>query len=357
MGGGIYFKTSLKSIYRNNLKHSEFSNEFSQNFQPSAALSERIFPNRQGVKADKNFEENLTQPKPDSSSCSHKIVNVEKELQKIPKSDKEILEWFLRDLHVNGPCSYVLFGDKPMSIYSYLDIDWEPTQPQISPPHEFFAFSITKSTRKNIMKSKGWETWKKYRALFPSSNFHLFENHEHGRITLVMINEHNFLKTVEEHIDEFRNILGPEITPHIVLDCCVQSQDLFKDVLKRNDGLLGILLGYGRHNALLFSRRHEIKKVRGLQRFSIKRRNLIPSNGFATIEEEYDQINKRLLEFDKSILDDFNPLSMALPFFVADPDHPETKELKIKYRKQYKDIVKNYRNQDFLEVTLNQFCN
>lgn len=286
---------------------------------------------------------------------SHKPppIIVAKELQNIPKEDKEALEFLFRELHY-APCSYVLFGDKPMSICSFLDV--EVYHPQNYRFYDFMDFSIGAMRRNNLMGLKGWEVWKKYRTSFPSSKYFLLENHDDGCMTLVMINKHAILRIVEENIDLFRNTLGTELTPQTVLDRCVRSQDIFRDVLQYNDELLGILLGYGRHNALLFSRKHQIEGIRDSQKFSLMKKAMVPSQGFDTIDDERNDINKRLTVFDKSILDDFNPLLMALPFFVVDPDHLETKELKNKYKEQYKNIIKQYEKRDFLEVTLQRFC-
>ena len=71
-------------------------------------------------------------PKPPS-------INVAKELQNIPEEDREALEFLFRELHY-APCSYVLFGDKPMSICSVLDV--EGYHPQIYRFYDFMDFSI-----------------------------------------------------------------------------------------------------------------------------------------------------------------------------------------------------------------------
>jgi hypothetical protein len=81
-----------------------------------------------------------------------------------------------------------------------------------------------------------------------------------------------------------------------------------------------------------------------------------PSQGFSSIEEECEYLDSKLSIFDDRQVIDLNPLLLQLPTFVADPEHPETQQLKIEYEKQYKDILRRYKDKDFLEVTLRQFC-
>jgi hypothetical protein len=172
-----------------------------------------------------------------------------------------------------------------------------------------------------------------------------------------MINKRAFLKTIEENIDDFKKVLGVDITPQKILDNCLKANDIFKDVLESHHGLYGILLGYGRHNAQLFNRLAEIEGTRSRDKFSLTKKTLSPSEGFSTIDEEYHYLKEKLLPFDEFLGDNFNPLFMLLPAFMADHTHPETQRLKTEYRQQYKNIIERYKKGDFLEVTLNQFVN
>jgi len=273
-------------------------------------------------------------------------VNVGKVLKTLPTEDREALEWLFLYLHGNT-FPYVLFGDKPMSICLFLEI--EPVNTPMNRVADFMDFSIGKLQLENLMGIKGWEAWKKYRSQFPSPNCILLENHDSGILTIVMINKRAFLKTVKENIDDFREKLGAEVTPEGILNDCIKAKDICRDILKQDHGLLGILLGYGKHNALLFSRRNHIEKFNNTA--------LVPSEGFSSLDEEYRTINERLTYFDDLNIRDCNPMLMTLPMFTADVKHEETQQLKVKYAEQYKKIIQQYKKGDFLEVTLNQLCN
>ncbi len=280
----------------------------------------------------------------------HKSVDVKKVLNTLPKEDRESLEWLFRHFWVS---SYVLFGNKPIAIHCMARV--EPYDPQIFNVYTFMD-SITRCHMGNLVDIKGWEAWKKYKYLFPSSNFIILENCEPDLTTIFFINKRAFLKTVEENIDYFREALGAKITPQSIFDNCLKSNDIRKGLLKNHDGLFGILLGFGRHNAHSVWRRVQIGGMNKSKEFSLMKKTLIPSPGFSTIYEEYDTFNSRVTAFDDLEADDFNPLTLRLPCFAADHGHPETQQLKIDYTKQYKNIVQKYKNGDFLEVTLRQFC-
>jgi len=272
---------------------------------------------------------------------SRKSVDRMHALRAIPKEERDSLEWLLRHFHQDS--SYVLFGTKPMA-FAFLKRE-EVFRAQAPGVYEVMD-SITQYHIHNFVGLKGWEAWEKYKHLFASSNFVLLQNSEPNLNTLYLINKREFLKTVEEEIDLFKKVLGSHITPQKVLDQCLTSKDVFEIALKGNHALLGVLLGFGRHNAELFARRNEI----------MHKKALMPSSGFATLEEEYAYLDAKLQSFTEEESEEWNSLGLTLPCFAADLDHPETQKLKMKYRKQFKEIVQKYKGADFLEVTLRQFA-
>jgi len=286
----------------------------------------------------------------DFAKSFHKSVDVAKILRTLPKEDQESLEWWFRHFWES---SYVIFGNKPMAFHGVNRV--EPYNSQILQVYGFMD-SICKLHLENFAQIKGIEAWEKHKHLFPSSRFIILANYSPNDVTIFFINKHAFLTQIEENIDYFRKVLGSNTTPQQVLNDCLKSNDLYKDVLKNHDGLIGILLGFGRHNATLFSRRNQIEYANEPKEFSLTKKPLIPSDGFSTIDEELNDIHSRLESFNDIEANDFNHLALLLPGFVADHTSPETKKLKTEYTEQYKKILKNHKNKDFLEITLKQFC-
>jgi hypothetical protein len=261
----------------------------------------------------------------------------------MPKEDRENLEWFFRGFWES---SYVLFGTKPMAFDRIKD----PRHAHVVHIFDFME-SITHCRPSAQVEIKGWEVWRKYKHLFQSSNFILLENREADWTTIFLINKQVFLQKVRENLDCFQEILGSNITPEQVLDDCLKSKDLIKDALKGHDGLLGILLGFGRHNAYLYWRGNQIKPWD-----DAPPKSLTTSPGFSTLEEEYAHIDARLTGFLNLLINDFNPFLLDLPEFRADQNHPETEQLKKEYFETYKKIIKLYENGNILELMLQQFC-
>ena len=285
-----------------------------------------------------------------TGSVRSKSVDTANILRTVPQEDRESLEWFFRHFWES---SYVLFGNKPMAFCCIQTT--KPYKPQISEVYTFMD-SICRLHLENFVQTNGWEAWKKHKHLFPSTHFVILENSHPDESTIVLINKHAFLNKIDENIDYFKKALGSKVTSKQVYEDCLKSRDLFQDVLKNHEGLIGILLGYGRTNAELFYRKLQITNTTSSREFTISK-NLIPSNGFATIDEEYKDIDSRLSFFNDLSANDFNPISLPLPGFLADNSSNETKKIKSEYTKQYKKIIQAYKNEDFLNTTINQFCN
>ncbi len=291
--------------------------------------------------------------KPNAFFYSSTTLNVERILKTLPEEDKTALEVFFYSLS-EASFPYVLFGNKPMAICSFSETPSFQDLLGVYQIKDLMDFFFSSMNIRNLRIQRGWNIWKKYEHLFPSSNYVLLENRFHNWTTIILINKYHFLKVIEENIEDFKKVLGNQATPQEILKQCLKGDAVFKDILNHHDGLLGIVLGYGKHNAQLFFRRAQIEGVRDFEKFSLAKNIIVPSEGFQTLDEEYNYVCKKLTFFDKGDIPDFNPLCLTLPGFMADQDAPETHRLKHEYMKQYKNIIKKYQEGDYLEVTIRQ---
>jgi len=250
----------------------------------------------------------------------------------IPKKERDYLEFFFRYAFSTYPLGYVLFGDKPMAYASFTKTEClSDYQKQRNPLLLFAHVNLVHNKFR-----KGFEVWKKYQHLFPSKNHLLFELKDSrlkDECCIFLINKKAFLAAVQKNLKDFKTILGDDLTPHLLLEKIQSTKDVFK-CLKESNLLMGILFGYGRHNAELFQKRYDF-----IKRYPNKRKEC-PYNLKLTSLSETSP----------------NPLMMDLPRFAADLNHPETKQLLQKYRSQRREILKRYQSGDFLEVTLQQLC-
>jgi hypothetical protein len=106
------------------------------------------------------------------------------------------------------------------------------------------------------------------------------------------------------------------------------------DVLKKHEGLIGTLLGYGRENAWLFHRRDLGESIH-LSRFVDLQGKAASWLGF----------------FGKQQID-VSEKNLFLPTFIVDANSEETKQLKKNYLAIRKKILNVYSGKDFLVTTL-----
>jgi FKBP-type peptidyl-prolyl cis-trans isomerase len=272
-------------------------------------------------------------------------------LQTLSQQERILLDDFLRKI-VTSPNGFVLYGDKPMALYSYYY--WTGCEPDASEDD----VSLIKG--KELFQGLNIAPYNKEHTLliFNSSNYCNF----------VCINRKAFIKTVDENISLFRYVLGPLLTSESLLQELIDAKDDFYAVLKDDNVLLGILFGYGTQNALLVSRQESIcydcvddreeefpfiswrTKINSssLPKGKTKR----PSLGFSTLIEEANAIVSQLSysHHDRPI----DPCQ--IPFFGCVADSKETQELLATYKANQSEIIKALKQQNFLEKTMLKFC-
>ncbi len=272
-------------------------------------------------------------------------------LKQIPQDEYQCLDVFFRT-YIDD-LGYCLFGNKPMAVFGYRDPLVQVKEVDAMFDRFYFTFGPI-----NLNRYRGWELWKKNQRFFPMKNYAFIKSKnfiDNDYEALVFINKKEFIETVHNHLSDFRKVLGKEITPEGLLEEVLTSKDVFGDVFKHHQGLIGTVLGYGRNNAWLFHRREEMASSNGAISPLLGRpTNFIKKLSKSFSQEELEAFNQILQPFDNRGILDFNPLYLGLPGFVADPNSEETKQLKVRYEQQYRQIIHRYQKGDFLEITLQQ---
>jgi hypothetical protein len=273
--------------------------------------------------------------------CFKHPHSVSHQLASLSHDERESLEFLFRSGVAFDSFGYCLFGDKPLSVLVYCKTPSIPEDTLYSYHSRFY------SVNKKI--NQGWETWKKTKHKFQLKNFEIIESRnfiDNNFSAIVLINKKAILATVSSHIEDFRSILGHHITAPLLLEEILKSQNIFGEVLKNHQGLIGTLLGYGRNNAWLYHEKNKIQLIVKKERNSIKKLHT------SLAQKKWNTLNKKLQPFSRQQY--FNPLFMNFPSFMADLDSDETRILYKKYKEQYQRILNQYKNGDFLEITLNQ---
>jgi hypothetical protein len=243
----------------------------------------------------------------------------------------------------------VLFGDKPLA-FSRIFRDFKIYNPRdvdlVVSVHDVFCPVCS--------YRKEWASWKRYRSLFPMGRFALVEDRELG---IVLVNKKECLKVITTHLTLIQKKLGTLIQPETLLEQIEQGAGLWT-TLHQDHEVLGILLGFGAYNSRLFQRREELSAVlapmmipKNLQRCLPT--HVSPSAGYATAEEELADLWKKLQIADP--IGRFFPIvTMAQVIFVADHNHPETRQLRERYRAERRALQLFWQREDWFEQIVQQ---
>lgn len=227
-------------------------------------------------------------------------------ISKIPLSDRDDLE-FLFFKFVNGDhFGYTLFGDKPVSLSAFFyAIPWENI--------------VEKPNIRHLVK-KDWDVWEKYKDQFNIKKFILSQESSliHQMDFILLINKEALKKAIIQYKKTFESILNKKIDPEeFVRD--LESGKSLGESIQQNDVLWGLLLGYGKHNAVFFSQRGKILKMSCL---------ITSGDNRPTFQR------------------------VRLPRFLIDPNHPYTDFLNKKYAKMRQKLSSIYSNGNFFTVSL-----
>lgn len=246
--------------------------------------------------------------------------------KKLSKKETVYLESFFKDLVCFEGLGYTLFFDKPICLSGYFKR--EPKG------------NIVKGGYNPLFKL-GWYTWKKNEHLFPHPNFIIFsekieteelknyEKQSRQKIELYsifIINKKNLLFALEKNRDLFQKELGANFSSFELVQKIESERSLLKSI-NFNEGLLGILLGYGRESSLLYQEREVACK------------NQKPKDYFLIP-----------IEIESKKPDCFiEPLR-----FVGDPHSKEVKEIMKQNAVEQEALCHIYSQHHFLEVSIKQ---
>ena len=289
-----------------------------------------------------------------------------KPLQFFAESDLNALDSFFQVLFREYNFAYTLFGKKPMSMACY----WSsPVLFSMYNPAQFLHLE------------KGWRLWQQYSSFFPSADFVLKKLKSDRFVSSIfLINKKEVLKVILENQEKFEESLKQKIDPEKFLEqLCDSEGDLIALV---NAELLGLLLGYGKVNAMFFERKadifkhlnakmnppftcqSEIEKLKpfGQEFLKLCRRRESKLDLAAlpflsqqdSLAEELNSIlsNEQIFEVYGS---DFFLDRFISPVFVMRKDDPETEQLHKSYFATKLKLHRVYQQESFLETTLSQW--
>jgi len=168
--------------------------------------------------------------------------------ESIAQQDRAILEPFFEKLLTKETLGYVLLGEKPIAFVSFI--------PNLSWRHPFRSLLCLKSyfSSGNQIAKKGWKTWEKYATRTSDQFLFVKETSPYSPLVVwvFIIKRDLFCQTIDENKDVFEKALTLKVNGNELFERAKQ-QPFFSGLLRKHEGLLGILLGYGKNNSRLFS--------------------------------------------------------------------------------------------------------
>lgn len=168
-------------------------------------------------------------------------------------SDYHILDQFFRRMIKEEAFGYVLEGVKPLSA-----LNQYPNNRLQFPHSRFFQWAVLTE-----------EAIEKWHQLSPEQKEYVFKvtnvfNHEFGSYhELLFINREKMKQTLDVNLALFRLLLGPTVESSSLAKFIADSRQSLNSIIKSNNTLMGILLGYGTHNSLMGGRVEEIEGAHG----------------------------------------------------------------------------------------------
>lgn len=274
-----------------------------------------------------------------SNGCAEtcQLVHAELTLQ-----EEEDLKVFFHYLFAENELGYTLFDDKPVS-FCFL-----PTgAPAISVKDR--TFKIYKKGSLPLLS--GVKAWNKIKSFKGNSNYIFLITEKNGLPELAfLINKEAFAHTFNENVDLFKHAYGQKVTAESFLERFENNEINVKELLQSH-WQLGVLLGYGRHNSMLFQRRETL----------LEGRKEIPWNPQANPSLEFDSLEAELLFLDQHLQPVFignRFLQQVVPVnFSGDLDSLETFLLQTHYKTVHRELSLLFSDANWFQMILERLCN
>lgn len=292
--------------------------------------------------------------------------SVDNQVKLIPPEDRKILSRFFKRLFYHGDFSYTLLGQKPMGSIDYnLNLLAFP-QFYKNPQKHLYLMALDQ---------KGWETWEKYKTLFPLKKYSFIKVNQGNFFGFLLINKEKVFPLIEEHLQVFQELVGEKVCANkMLLKLCDGSFGYYhanSPSLITYYKALGLLYGYGEENVKAFTKREQL--VQQLKSFPAEIKSLPlkvmsclenedflkmvkndPSQSGTTISSLARELNSLL---DKTSLingtrknNPFLPIKRSL--FWGSEKCTQTEAMIENYDDQNAEILRIYESDKFLETIL-----
>lgn len=229
--------------------------------------------------------------------------------------------FFRKGVEIEGLGYSLFFSNKPVCLYPISKLKNQSYRARIA--------------------AKGWEVWKKHENSFCHENYLFFEERAPFSASvqhIFIVNKSALYRCLQIYYKEFAEILGDTFSPEAFVSELKEKKQL-RALIKNDEMLLGILLGYGKESASNCKK----SKINGgsvdknkMQAIPvIRKRNVICKGKYST---------------------HIKGGGIGPVRWIGDPNSDEVQKLVFEYQKEQVHLKKIYRRKDFLKVTLAQLA-
>jgi hypothetical protein len=240
-----------------------------------------------------------------------------KKIENLTLEEKKDLTSFFKICFCSFEFGYTIFGQKPMSLDA-INLKKRSLE-------DYGEYKDSEWILCDYRKKDGWDVWKKHFETIEMNGFSLIfypVPHYPELIHFSIINHKNFLCVLEENLDVFQTVLNRKIASQEILNAYKKGEGEIFNTIKNHEGLLGILLGFGKENAFKF----------------MNKEKLSPS-------------------VDPMSLKGQGMENIRLPRFMVAEGSNETKKIMQSFSRQQESINQIYQKENFLELVLVKlFC-
>jgi hypothetical protein len=239
------------------------------------------------------------------------------ELESLPARDREKIEFLFTFFVQRDTLGFLLFGESKCLTFTGIPITHKKY---------FLPYEIKEGLKFQKKLKESWYTWKRYESRIKHPNYLICEKYDrNGNETYLQIfifDKKKLRSTLEKYQGDFIEALGTSFTPDNFI-AKLEKKKKVRPIIKHDEKLLGILLGFGRDASAAFK----------------------------------DFAQNEALDPPLEYLGKRPPGCVITPVsFRGYKSSPETAELLEKYREEILEIEKLFKSDCFINQVIEKFC-
>ena len=178
--------------------------------------------------------------------CSLGYSNVQQQFDKLTEKDRKNVEFLFRYWVQRDTLGFLLFGEGKCLTFTGIPITHKEC---------FLPGKIENGYRFQRRLVEAWYAWKRNESRFKHPNYLICEKYERLEnetyLQLFIFDKSKLRTTLESYKDDFIEVLGESFSPDGFI-AKLEKKKKVMPLIKHDEMLLGLLLGFGRDASILF---------------------------------------------------------------------------------------------------------